>query len=648
MGSYILYKFIILNKENTMKNVTIALTRAQKAALKAVKIKVAAYKAAKGSTVEEFNYNETVNTSTKAYQILRSLSDHENQNYELWNEYSKIYNRNIVHLVEDILECTLSGDAKTMVEGLVDDNPYGYNLHHLEDLHVLHLMNHRDEIFSSDNLSSFNVISFLESGYSLDDIRSWPSDVIAPSYPVCSLKYPIEDLIEICAFESITGVWSKEDAEILFDLVQKGFSVEDFNKYAEGLRLGLCSNQLKDLAENNTREGCSIAYLKAVLLRIEEEILMGDSTGTFVKIDEKEFIQNIDNGHRRKNVLKYFNQVFKGSTCAKTLGMVDSLYYSYDLNWELVSKNLDKKVFNKFVAGLELTPEGDLKYFYDSTEAILLCQIFGNQIFGVQEAKRGHSLLNLYNVSSQLLDFKLTQQWQQFFAKNLSLVKYVHLVDKIFGDVVPKSEKQFREIVMTNIVGEGSEDMLWAGVDMAYLEEAAIEAGKYQAKESDNLPEVTIVDGNYSLKKLEAGNRAALFIGLATDCCQHLGSAGKTCAIHSYENENSAVYVLTKDDLPVAQSWVWKDGNNLVIDSVEYKRGLSIERITDTWANLAKSFHDKGFNVYIGCTNYGCTKEVLNAFEDLGMIEAFSADSFCSLKGYKGYMDGFEQFKINF
>ena len=133
-----------------MKNVTIALTRSQKATVKAIKAKVAAYKDSKSSTVEEFDYNETVDTSTKAYQILRSLSDHENQNYELWNEYSKIYNRNIVHLVEDILECTLSGDAKTMVEGLVDDNPYGYNLHHLEDLHMLHLMNHRDEIFSSD------------------------------------------------------------------------------------------------------------------------------------------------------------------------------------------------------------------------------------------------------------------------------------------------------------------------------------------------------------------------------------------------------------------------------------------------------------------------------------------------------------------
>lgn len=42
MGSYILYKFIILNKENTMKNVTIAqlnTTRAQKAAIKAAKAK---------------------------------------------------------------------------------------------------------------------------------------------------------------------------------------------------------------------------------------------------------------------------------------------------------------------------------------------------------------------------------------------------------------------------------------------------------------------------------------------------------------------------------------------------------------------------------------------------------------------------------
>ena len=96
-------------------------------------------------------------------------------------------------------------------------------------------------------------------------------------------------------------------------------------------------------------------------------------------------------------------------------------------------------------------------------------------------------------------------------------------------------------------------------------------------KTSEMLPFIRIdgstiegVGHNYTLEKLDADDPAVLLIGLDTSCCQHISGAGRSCAVHSYEQADSAVYVVRKNGVIVAQSWVWRNQDNgVVFDSIE-------------------------------------------------------------------------------
>ena len=64
------------------------------------------------------------------------------------------------------------------------------------------------------------------------------------------------------------------------------------------------------------------------------------------------------------------------------------------------------------------------------------------------------------------------------------------------------------------------------------------------------------------------------------------------------------------------------------------------------WLSLARELGKK-FKVFIGSTNYGCTNAVVDAWEDLGIIEAFTTNSYVKPTNYTGYLDGREQFPVN-
>jgi hypothetical protein len=285
-------------------------------------------------------------------------------------------------------------------------------------------------------------------------------------------------------------------------------------------------------------------------------------------------------------------------------------------------------------------------YGVDEVSQLLDCINIAN-IFGVHSVdvltrsnpseRRGQYIDPHYfvNVSDlKLVNCVLSQQWNQFFFNNEDLAKYAGFVKQDMA--VFKSREQFLQYVRTQRytnVPEGFEHL----VDMCARHELTNnEFNKFvsivktlENKTSEMLPFIRI-DGNsltdvgheYTLEKLDANDPAVLLIGLDTSCCQHISGAGRPCAVHSYEQADSAVYVLRKNGKIVAQSWVWHNQENgVVLDSVEVNvsERNKLEPIARMFKELANQLLGKLMidSVYVGNTGYGMTPLVLNTIGKL-------------------------------
>lgn len=283
----------------------------------------------------------------------------------------------------------------------------------------------------------------------------------------------------------------------------------------------------------------------------------------------------------------------------------------------------------------------------DAVSQLLDCINIAN-IFGVHSVdvltrsnpseRRGryvdpHYFVNVCDIKS--VNCVLSQQWNQFFFNNEDLAKYAGFVKPDMA--VFKSREQFLQYVRTQKytnVPEGFEHL----VDICARHELTNnEFNKFVSvvkvlknKTSEMLPFIRI-DGNsltgvgheYTLEKLDATDPAVLLVGLDTSCCQHIDGAGRSCAIHSYEQADSAVYVVRKNGKIVAQSWVWRNQNDgVILDSIEVNisERNNYTPIALIFKELCKQLLGKLMidSVYIGYTGYGMTPHALSV---IGMID---------------------------
>lgn len=74
----------------------------------------------------------------------------------------------------------------------------------------------------------------------------------------------------------------------------------------------------------------------------------------------------------------------------------------------------------------------------------------------------------------------------------------------------------------------------------------------------------------YSWESIDFSSPNAWFVGLETNCCQHLESAGKSCLIYGASHpETSGIFRVMKKGQTVAQSWFWIKNEAFVFDNIE-------------------------------------------------------------------------------
>jgi len=71
------------------------------------------------------------------------------------------------------------------------------------------------------------------------------------------------------------------------------------------------------------------------------------------------------------------------------------------------------------------------------------------------------------------------------------------------------------------------------------------------------------------LIQLDKEDPRAVFIGNHTGCCQHPEGAGSTSAWYSHESENAVVWVCERHGRVLAESFVWREANVVVLDNIE-------------------------------------------------------------------------------
>jgi hypothetical protein len=95
------------------------------------------------------------------------------------------------------------------------------------------------------------------------------------------------------------------------------------------------------------------------------------------------------------------------------------------------------------------------------------------------------------------------------------------------------------------------------------------------------------IGGGYTWESMDMGNPRAWFVGLETNCCQHLHSAGSSCVKFAARNpKNSGMFRVMKKGQTIAQSWFWinQETGDFVFDNIEI---------------LGSEIRDSIFNAYL-------------------------------------------------
>ena len=286
----------------------------------------------------------------------------------------------------------------------------------------------------------------------------------------------------------------------------------------------------------------------------------------------------------------------------------------------------------------------------------------------IQSVKRwvaavtGGSIDNVVNIhdayvdANKLLATTNRTAWVAFLTQFPDLrwsVAYFSVFEKEFGRA-PTGKREFVDFAGTQEF-ENIEDIEVArlsakhGLDQDEFEDYQEFFKKHPGKKATMLPGIELKEGSYVFRKLDDHDKTGPFLGLATDCCQHLHNAGSSCAKAGWKHPESGFYVVEKDGDIVAQSWAWrgKDGE-LCFDSIEGLGNISIPSVAELYLKAAKDLIGRlGITkVTVGNTYYGVTNNVKRYLVENGYVSGEKMEHKAKMIRKVSYTDADKQWLI--
>jgi len=185
-------------------------------------------------------------------------------------------------------------------------------------------------------------------------------------------------------------------------------------------------------------------------------------------------------------------------------------------------------------------------------------------------------------------------------------------------DRAPSGVKEFREFVSkAKYENVTNPDVMRVAAELGIAQDEFEDYQnffeKHPEKKATMLPNVVINKEGYIFSKLDDYDKRGPFLGLYTDCCQHLHNAGSSCAKAGWIDPESGFYVVTKGEKIVAQSWAWRGKKGeLCFDSIEGLGNVNIDVVSKLYKEAAHQLLGKlGITrVTVGYTSYGITRDV--------------------------------------
>lgn len=111
---------------------------------------------------------------------------------------------------------------------------------------------------------------------------------------------------------------------------------------------------------------------------------------------------------------------------------------------------------------------------------------------------------------------------------------------------------------------------------------------------SESIPYAEHSIKDYKIFKLDRDDPRGLFLGEYTDCCQSINGIGKYCAWHGATDKDGGFIVVTKSNNIIAQSWIWRVGDSIVIDNIEILgNGYDYNIIKELYNKFSQSMLNK-------------------------------------------------------
>jgi hypothetical protein len=225
----------------------------------------------------------------------------------------------------------------------------------------------------------------------------------------------------------------------------------------------------------------------------------------------------------------------------------------------------------------------------------------------------------LKNASNYQKIFKYVSQWGQYEDKYPSLPTGINEYSKNMTLLSFYYEPEDKEIAMASIMGNMSR---WDYREyLQWFKQRTM-------KTHESIPRVKIEGKDIEvagmiLEQLPAHSPMAPLAGLYTNCCQHPNGMAHDCSRSAIEDDRSAIWVIWYKTSIIAQTFVWRKDENLILDSIEAIGDCYVEGIAKLFLEGLKKAKnrlgiEKGF---LGCTDYGITKEVTRIWDDKDLLD---------------------------